>query len=140
MGNKIRVGVSHYHSKPNNFSDLAHGNVKDAKHILVLAKNEYDVSVDSFTFDVVHRLKEIGVERSKNVLTMRFELAYMTWGRERYCDRYDRIRKSLSLDGGTWFRSHPRGFFYARRRSSATLYGGFAGQVMERVRLRACHK
>ena len=55
------LGVRHYHGSANNFADLQHVNVLDARHIMVLAKNEYDTSVDSVTFDVVHRLNELGV-------------------------------------------------------------------------------
>lgn len=55
------LGVRHYRGSPNNFDDLMHVNVNNAMHILVLAKNEYDRSVDSVTFDVVHRLSELNV-------------------------------------------------------------------------------
>ena len=55
------LGVRHYNGTPNHFSDLHHVDVTSARHILVLAKNEYDTSVDSITFDIVHRLEELGV-------------------------------------------------------------------------------
>jgi voltage-gated potassium channel len=55
------MGVRHYRGSPNHFDDLEHVNVKSARHILVLAQNEYDRSVDSITFDIVHRLNELGV-------------------------------------------------------------------------------
>jgi len=55
------MGVRHYCGSPNHFDDLEHVNVKSARHILVLAQNEYDRSVDSITFDIVHRLNELGV-------------------------------------------------------------------------------
>ncbi len=55
------LGVRHFHGTPNCFKDLHHVDVLSARHILVLAKNEYDTAVDSSTFDVVHRLSEIGV-------------------------------------------------------------------------------
>jgi voltage-gated potassium channel len=55
------MGVRHYRGSPNHFDDLEHVNVKSACHILVLAQNEYDRAVDSITFDIVHRLNELGV-------------------------------------------------------------------------------
>ena len=55
------MGVRHYRGSPNHFDDLKHANVTSARHILVLAQNEYDRSVDSITFDIVHRLSELGV-------------------------------------------------------------------------------
>jgi voltage-gated potassium channel len=55
------MGVRHYHGSPNHFDDLKHVNVAQARHILVLAQNEYDRAVDSITFDIVHRLNELGV-------------------------------------------------------------------------------
>ena len=55
------MGVRHYRGSPNHFDDLKHVNVTSARHILVLAQNEYDRSVDSITFDIVHRLSELGV-------------------------------------------------------------------------------
>ncbi len=55
------MGVRHYRGTPNHFDDLYHVNVTSAQHILVLAQNEYDRSVDSITFDIVHRLSELGV-------------------------------------------------------------------------------
>jgi voltage-gated potassium channel len=55
------MGVRHYHGSPNHFDDLKHVNVEQARHILVLAQNEYDRTVDSITFDIVHRLNELGV-------------------------------------------------------------------------------
>ena len=55
------MGVRHYRGSPNHFDDLEHVNVKSARHILVLAQNEYDRAVDSITFDIVHRLNELGV-------------------------------------------------------------------------------
>ena len=55
------MGVRHYRGSPNHWDDLEHVNVKSARHILVLAQNEYDRAVDSITFDIVHRLNELGV-------------------------------------------------------------------------------
>jgi voltage-gated potassium channel len=55
------MGVRHYRGSPNHFDDLEHVNVKSACHSLVLAQNEYDRAVDSITFDIVHRLNELGV-------------------------------------------------------------------------------
>jgi len=55
------MGVRHYRGSPNHQDDLDHVNVQSARHILVLAQNEYDRSVDSITFDIVHRLSELGV-------------------------------------------------------------------------------
>jgi voltage-gated potassium channel len=55
------MGVRHYQGSPNHFDDLKHVNVAQARHILVLAQNEYDRAVDSITFDIVHRLNELGV-------------------------------------------------------------------------------
>jgi len=55
------MGVRHYKGSPNHQDDLLHVNVDRAQHILVLAQNEYDRAVDSITFDIVHRLNELGV-------------------------------------------------------------------------------
>ncbi len=55
------MGVRHFRGSPNHFDDLKHVNVTSARHILVLAQNEYDRGVDSITFDIVHRLNELGV-------------------------------------------------------------------------------
>ena len=55
------MGVRHYRGSPNHLDDLLHVNVERARHILVLAQNEYDRAVDSITFDIVHRLNELGV-------------------------------------------------------------------------------
>ncbi len=55
------MGVRHYHGSPNKFDDLKHVDIDSARHILVLAQNEYDTAADSITFDIVHRLNELGV-------------------------------------------------------------------------------
>ncbi len=55
------LGVVHVTGSPDTFEDLNQASVADARHIVVLAEDEYDHRSDSHTFAVVHRLMELGV-------------------------------------------------------------------------------
>lgn len=53
------LGAVHVHGTPSNPADLKMAGAERAKHIVVLARNEYASDSDSFTFDVAHRLNEL---------------------------------------------------------------------------------
>jgi len=55
------LGVVHFTGTADNMQDLQSVNVKQAKHIVVLARDEYSKASDSTTFDELDRLKEFGV-------------------------------------------------------------------------------
>jgi voltage-gated potassium channel len=55
------LGAVHVHGTPSNPADLELAGTARAKHIVVLARNEYISDSDSFTFDVAHRLNELHV-------------------------------------------------------------------------------
>jgi voltage-gated potassium channel len=55
------LGAVHVHGTPSNPADLERAGTHRAKHIVVLARNEYASDSDSFTFDVAHRLNELHV-------------------------------------------------------------------------------
>jgi voltage-gated potassium channel len=55
------LGAVHVHGTPSNPADLERAGAHRAKHIVVLARNEYASDSDSFTFDVAHRLNELHV-------------------------------------------------------------------------------
>jgi voltage-gated potassium channel len=55
------LGAAHVHGTPSNPADLECAGAHRAKHIVVLARNEYASDSDSFTFDVAHRLNELHV-------------------------------------------------------------------------------
>lgn len=56
------LGVVHFSGNADNREVLEQINVRDAAAIVVLAKDEYATSSDALTFDVLHRIKECGVE------------------------------------------------------------------------------
>ncbi len=53
------LGAVHVNGTPSNPADLERAGAERAKHIVVLARNEYVSDSDSFTFDVAHRLNEL---------------------------------------------------------------------------------
>jgi len=55
------LGAVHVHGTPSNPSDLKRAGAVRAKHIVVLARNEYASDSDSFTFDVAHRLNDLHI-------------------------------------------------------------------------------
>lgn len=55
------LGAVHVHGTPSSPADLELAGASRAKHIVVLARNEYASDSDSFTFDVAHRLNELHV-------------------------------------------------------------------------------
>lgn len=56
-----QLGVVHIHGTPSEPKDLQRVNIEEAKHIVVLARNEYSSDSDSFTFDIAHRLNELHI-------------------------------------------------------------------------------
>lgn len=52
------LGVAHYTGRGSVDEDLKQANYKWAKHILVLAGDEYNTDSDSLSFDIVYRLHE----------------------------------------------------------------------------------
>ena len=52
------MGVVHTTGRGSVASDLAQGNPQTAKHIMVLAGDEYNTDSDSLSFDIVYRLHE----------------------------------------------------------------------------------
>ncbi len=55
------LGAVHVHGTPSSPMDLKRAGAHRAKHIVVLARNEYASDSDSFTFDVAHRLNDLHV-------------------------------------------------------------------------------
>lgn len=55
------LGVRHVLGNGNNNEDLARAEATRAKHIFVLARDEYHADSDSISFDIVHRLSELGL-------------------------------------------------------------------------------
>lgn len=55
------LGAVHITGTPSDPEDLKRAGAHRAKHIVVLARNEYASDSDSFTFDVAHRLNELHV-------------------------------------------------------------------------------
>ncbi len=53
--------VTHYHGRADDTESLLAANVSEAASIIVLAKREADQSSDGRTFDILHRLRELGV-------------------------------------------------------------------------------
>jgi voltage-gated potassium channel len=53
------LGVRHILGNGNNDDDLARAEAKLAKHIFVLARDEYHADSDSISFDIVHRLANL---------------------------------------------------------------------------------
>ncbi|MFY0640728.1 MAG: two pore domain potassium channel family protein [Bermanella sp.] len=53
------LGVRHILGNGNNDADLARAEAKMAKHIFVLARDEYHADSDSISFDIVHRLADL---------------------------------------------------------------------------------
>ena len=54
--------VTHYHGRADDTDSLNAANVAEAASIIVLAKREADKASDGRTFDILHRLKELGVK------------------------------------------------------------------------------
>ncbi len=55
-------GVVHYHGTPDDDNNLRAVNVGDADVVVVLAKDESDSSSDGRTFDILHRVSELGTK------------------------------------------------------------------------------
>ena len=55
------LGVRHISGSGNNDPDLERAKVSSARHILVLARDEYDANSDSITFDISDRLKRLSL-------------------------------------------------------------------------------
>ena len=59
--NLKEMGVRHITGSANNESDLLRAHVNEARHILVLARDEYHADSDSINFDISHRLKSLNL-------------------------------------------------------------------------------
>lgn len=55
------IGLVHYHGTGASAEDLKAAHAGQARHILLLALDETDLSSDSYTFDVAHRLSELNL-------------------------------------------------------------------------------
>jgi voltage-gated potassium channel len=55
------LGVRHILGNGNNNEDLTRAEATKAKHIFVLARDEYHADSDSISFDIVHRLGTLGL-------------------------------------------------------------------------------
>lgn len=55
------LGVRHILGNGNNDDDLARAEATKARHIFVLARDEYHADSDSISFDIVHRLEALGL-------------------------------------------------------------------------------
>lgn len=53
--------VTHFNGHPNDMDNLMAVDVDDASHVLILARDEHDPASDIYSFDIIHRLKEVGV-------------------------------------------------------------------------------
>ena len=54
--------VVHFHGSADSFENLESAGAGEAQVIVILAKHEYEGQSDSVTFDVLHRLTELGTE------------------------------------------------------------------------------
>jgi len=57
-----KLGVIHYSGNANNEDNLSAVNINDAAQVIILAHNETDMMSDSYTFDILHRLKEMKIK------------------------------------------------------------------------------
>lgn len=55
------IGLVHYHGTGASEEDLKSAHAGQARHILLLALDETDLSSDSYTFDIAHRLSELNL-------------------------------------------------------------------------------
>jgi len=55
-----KLGVIHFSGSATNTYNLESVNIATASHVIILVTDESDNISDSFTFDILHRLKEIG--------------------------------------------------------------------------------
>lgn len=56
-----KLGVVHYSGNAINEDNLSAVNINDASQVIILASDETDMMSDSYTFDILHRLKEMQV-------------------------------------------------------------------------------
>ena len=56
-----KLGVVHCHGYPDKPENLEAVNIKEASAVIILTKDEYEITSDALTFDILHRLKEFGV-------------------------------------------------------------------------------
>jgi voltage-gated potassium channel len=57
----VNLGVHLVEGHGNHESDFIQANLAEAEHILVLAKDEFELDSDSLTFDLCYRMKEHGL-------------------------------------------------------------------------------
>ncbi|MDH5327143.1 MAG: ion channel [Gammaproteobacteria bacterium] len=55
-----KLRVVHHTGYPDKKQNLEAVNVRAAKYIVVLSKHEYDITSDALTFDILHRIQELG--------------------------------------------------------------------------------
>ncbi len=57
-----KLGVIHYSGNANNEDNLSAVNIIDASQVIILSPDETDIMSDSYTFDILHRLKEMEIK------------------------------------------------------------------------------
>jgi len=57
-----KFGVIHYSGNANNEDNLSAVNINEAAQVIILASDETDIMSDSYTFDILHRLKEMQIK------------------------------------------------------------------------------
>lgn len=62
------LGLVHYHGYPDDEKSFERVHIKQAKHIIVLAKDEHERLSDAINYDIAARLQEIGVEDSRVII------------------------------------------------------------------------
>ena len=55
-------GVIHYSGNANSEDSLSAVNIDEAHQVIILASDETDIMSDSYTFDILHRLKEMNIK------------------------------------------------------------------------------
>lgn len=55
-----KLKIVHHTGYPDKRENLQAVQIDEAKYIVVLAKQEYDITSDALTFDILHRIKEMG--------------------------------------------------------------------------------
>jgi voltage-gated potassium channel len=58
----LKHDVVHYTGEPEDGESLRALNLTQAKHVVILARDEHDMLSDSLTFDILHRLRDIDTD------------------------------------------------------------------------------
>jgi len=61
------LGVVHFHGNADNSQNLEAVNIKEADSVIILAKDEYVTQSDALSFDILYRMKELGIN-STNII------------------------------------------------------------------------